>query len=154
MEKILSSTQNEYEMTSQSILSRFWDKVEKTNSCWNWRAGKNSDGYGTFWIGKTVSAHRFAYQLLIGSIPKDKEIDHLCRNRSCVNPVHMEIVTNKINVLRGISSPAENARKTYCKNGHPFNEENTINYKDGRRQCRPCKKEYENNYHRARKMSQ
>lgn len=78
---------------------RFWSYVDKSGACWGWTGPMSSDGYGKFSIGtKKVSAHRFAYQLLVGSIPDGMEIDHSCRNRSCTNPAHLHIATRKQNV--------------------------------------------------------
>lgn len=81
---------------------RFWRHVEKTDGCWNWLAAKTKAGYGQFSIGyaNQVFAHRFAYELMIGPIPKGMEIDHLCFNRGCVKPVHMEVVTREVNIAR------------------------------------------------------
>jgi len=116
---------------------RFWEKVEKTDSCWNWIAATNN-GYGIFKLnGKSVRSHRFSYELYKGKIPKGLTIDHLCRNRKCVNSEHLEAVTQKVNVLRGISIQAINARKIYCINGHKFTPENTMKRKTGR-MCRIC----------------
>ena len=124
------------------IKDRFWEKVKKTKSCWNWTGKtKTTRGYGVLWFGggKTISAHRFSYEIHNGKIPNGLQIDHLCRNRKCVNPEHLEAVTDKVNVLRGIGLSAMNARKTHCKNGHPFNKQNTWHYK-GQRVCRICKR--------------
>ena len=121
-----------------SVEERFWSKVRKGDLCWAWMAGKVK-GYGTFWDGtRTARAHRFAYELLVGPIPDGLDIDHLCRNRGCVNPDHMEVVTNRQNVLRGIGPTAENAVKTHCAHGHPFSPENTHIRPSGRRTCRAC----------------
>lgn len=118
---------------------RFWSKVEKGPSCWNWTALLNPKGYGLAYMnGKLTSAHRVAWKFLRGEIPKFLVIDHLCRNRKCMNPDHMEPVTNKENVLRGIGRTAVNARKTECINGHKFTKENTYVYKTGMRNCRIC----------------
>lgn len=120
-------------------MERFWDKVEKTNSCWTWKANCDSSGYGLFKFNKKmVSAHRFAYKLLKGEIPKGLELDHLCRNIICVNPNHLEPVTHKENMLRGISPTAINAIKTHCIHGHEFNEKNTYISPVGSRACRIC----------------
>lgn len=97
---------------------RFWKKVKKTKKCWNWIAGKRN-GYGNFWNGVfSEPAHRFSYKLLIGDIPEGLVLDHLCRNHSCVNPKHLEIVTQRVNTLRGVGPSAINSKKTHCKNGH------------------------------------
>ena len=112
------------------------------NGCWEWSGKKNDKGYGqlTFTTDKTryVGAHRWMYELLEGPIPKGLVIDHLCRNHSCVNPAHMEVVTNKENLARGFSPSAENYKKTACKHGHAFNTSNTYTDKAGKRHCREC----------------
>lgn len=123
-------------------LRRFWANVEKTKSCWNFKRTFNS-GYGYFYLKrKNVLAHRWIYERMVRKVPKELVLDHLCRNRACVNPDHLEIVSHKENCLRGISMPAQNARKKFCKRGHQFNKENTISSKyrgNPRRQCRVCK---------------
>jgi hypothetical protein len=90
--------------------ARFWAKVEKTDGCWFWRARIIATGYGSFSLdGRKVMAHRFAYELLVGPIPEDLELDHLCRVRHCVNPAHLEPVTHRENILRGMRAAAQQA---------------------------------------------
>lgn len=102
--------------------------------CWWWTACINPDtGYGTFWDGKVLSAHRWAYEHFVGPIPEGLHLDHLCRVRRCVNPAHLEPVTLAENVRRG-----ERATKTHCKNGHEFTPENTIRRNKPGRECRTC----------------
>ena len=119
---------------------RFWSKVEITDDCWLWSGAKNKDGYGSIRIeGKTVSAHRVSYELRFGSIPQGLVIDHVCRVHHCVNPDHLEPVTNEENLRRGIPNPAAlNAVKTHCKHGHEFTPENTYMLPVGGRGCRTC----------------
>ncbi len=136
---------------------RFWSKVVKGTGCWEWQAGK-LQGYGLFNAkGHNVLAHRYAYELTGRLIPSGLQIDHLCRNRSCVRASHLEVVTNKINTLRGISPNAQNARKTACLQGHPFSRANTYIRPDTHhRQCRECKRDTKRRYeqrHRARSDS-
>ena len=97
------------------------------NGCWLWTGHINHNGYGTLWyLGKTTRAHRLSHEVHVGPIPTGLQIDHLCRVRRCVNPAHLETVTSRENVLRGISPTAFNATKSHCKNGHPFTGENLL----------------------------
>lgn len=125
-----------------SDIDRFWAKVDRSGDCWEWLAHRNWGGYGRFWWGGRLGqAHRFAFQLTHGPIPLGLTIDHLCRNRGCVNPAHLEAVSMRENTLRGIGGPANNARKTHCYLGHPLDEANTTIYeRDGKpvRRCRAC----------------
>jgi hypothetical protein len=125
---------------------RFWERVEVGHpaGCWWWRGKINNNGYGVFTIGRrtlnerrTAIAHRFAYESLVALIPDGMQLDHLCRNRICVNPDHLQPVTPLENTLR-----ASAARKRYCKRGHAFTPKNTyIQPSTGRRTCRTCKAE-------------
>lgn len=119
-------------------LVRFWAAVTKTPTCWLWTASTRK-GYGGFRaFGRIVQSHRFAYEHFRGPIPPGLTVDHLCRVKRCVNPDHLEVVTNRVNVLRGIGRSATNARKTQCKYGHAFTRENTWRDARGKRQCRTC----------------
>lgn len=126
--------------------SRFWSKVRKAaaDGCWEWTGAVTQRGYGRFWpTHRTmVRAHRYAYQRLVGPIPEGLTIDHLCRNPSCVNPAHLEPVSNRTNILRSDGLSAKGARQTHCKRGHPFDIANTHIYVGvwGHewRRCRTC----------------
>lgn len=84
------------------LADRFWSKVEKTDGCWNWTGALNGDGYGSFRVGAgTVKAHGFTWELANGPVPAGLELDHVCRNRACVRPDHLEAVTHIVNVHRG-----------------------------------------------------
>lgn len=111
------------------------------NGCWPWRGRKNPKGYGQLAIhGAIEPAHRAVYELLVGPIPPERELDHLCRNRSCVNPAHLEPVSHRENTLRSPTSPtAVNARKTHCIHGHEFTPANTYVQTGGGRGCRACR---------------
>lgn len=121
------------------VIERFLSKINIVDSCWEWTAFVSKNGYGTFWFnGKSCRPHRFIYEYYHGMICPDLVLDHLCRNRKCVNPIHLEQVTQKENVMRGIGLAVINFKKTYCKQGHEFTEENTYVYPHGKRECRIC----------------
>ena len=123
-------------------VERFLAKIEinPDTDCWEWIAGKDKYGYGVFWFGKTMKAHRWSYDYWIGDLDPDLEIDHLCRVRSCQNPDHLEQVTCKVNILRGETRAAENAAKTHCHRGHEFTDANIYIY-NNHRHCRECQRE-------------
>lgn len=124
-------------------IERLMAKVDvNPGGCWEWTASKNRDGYGKFATGRGgwIGAHRAAYQLIVGPIPDGKELDHLCRNRGCVNPDHLEPVEHKVNVRRGALGQTTAARqrgKTHCPQGHEYTPENTRMCRTGR-SCRQC----------------
>lgn len=120
--------------------------------CWIWLFNTDRDGYGkTQRNGVTMRAHRFMFEREFGAIPDGLVLDHLCRITSCVNPEHLEPVTNEENILRGNGRAALNARKTHCDHGHPLAGDNLYIY-DGRRKCRTCSAQRQQEY-RARKRS-
>ncbi len=132
-------------MQRSEVAPRFWAKVKADGTgCWPWQAGLSTSGYGKFWLDckhRAARAHRVAYELVKGPIPRFYTIDHLCRVRRCVNPSHLEAVTNRENVLRGEGHTARNARKTECPQGHEYDEANTYTSSDGERHCRACGRE-------------
>jgi len=126
------------------LSERLREKIRKDpeTGCWEWTAGKSSQGYGVVHSdGKQRLVHRVSWELERGEIPAGLQIDHLCRNRACCNPDHLEPVTGRENVLRSPTAPtAINARKTHCDAGHPLEGANLDSYALGRgvRACREC----------------
>ncbi len=135
--------------------ARFWSKVDQSAGlfgCWPWMASRHPRGYGHFWIGPKVggqqqAAHRVAYELRSGPVPAGLVLDHVCRYPPCVNPAHLEAVSQQVNTLRGVGPTATNAIKTHCKRGHAFTADNLTPQKVrlGWRECRTCR----NARHRA-----
>ncbi len=122
--------------TTKPLHERLWPKVDPSGGCWLWTASKSAGGYGKLGVGgRTVDAHRVVYELLVGPIPADRELDHLCRVRNCVNPMHLEAVTRRENVRRSWTPELlqqRRAAQTHCKHGHEWTPENTCNSGRGR----------------------
>jgi hypothetical protein len=141
-----------------SLEQRFWPKVDKSgpNGCWVWTAFEYGKGYGGINIGggRIDYAHRVAYRLVVGPIPDDLQLDHLCRNRRCVNPEHLEPVTTRVNLLRGEGPTGQRARQTHCKYGHPFDEQNTRRHsRYGTRVCKRCDADHQARLRATRKVA-
>lgn len=117
---------------------RFQARIDKRpDGCWHWTGSLGSDGYGRLSVdGKNLLAHRLSYEFSVGPIPDGLVIDHLCRNRACVNPGHLEPVTHQTNILRGAGEAAIHASKTHCVNGHDLAD--AYRTPKGHRRCRTC----------------
>ncbi len=128
-------------------LERFYERhePEPMSGCWIWTGLRHKQGYGRLYVRGMQLAHRLAYEHFVGAIPDDKEIDHTCRNTSCVNPAHLEPVPHHTNLMRGESFSAVNAKKTHCRQGHAYD----LFYSNGKRWCSVCKREWYTRYQSA-----
>jgi hypothetical protein len=138
-------------------LGRYEDKIEAEPNCgcWLWVGARLPNGYGSVRIsGRTVYAHRASYEHWRGAIPDGLQIDHLCRVRNCVNPSHLEAVTQRENMMRGEGRAAQRARWLLCPRGHEL----SVRIRPrGRRLCLVCVKDYQRRYmisYRSRKEPQ
>ena len=143
----------------------FWSKFDRTGPdvlglgpCWNWQgAVQKHNGYGrlttrsyTKGQKRSFAAHRLAYELVNGPVPEGLQLDHLCRNRICGNPTHLEPVTMRENLMRGETLAAQLSSQTACKHGHEFTPENTYRRRDGSRNCKTCVRAASLRYHHRR----
>ena len=142
-------------MRKQSTTERFWVKVSADASgCWIWTGAKHRLGYGEFAVGskrdgtqRMAAAHRWSWEFYNGPVPNGLELDHLCRNRACVRPDHLEAVTHRENCRRGLKG----VLTTHCPQGHEYDEANTYVYR-GQRNCRACNRETVRRSYAARKQ--
>lgn len=152
-----------------ALAERLARRADKTDTCWTWTGETNGRGYGTLKVnGRRTLAHRASYEAHVGPIPEGLVLDHTCHDRnctaggacphrSCINPAHLEPVTNTVNILRGVGVGAVNAQKTHCVRGHEFTPENILrqppNWPDGpdRRGCRTCRREQNREAMRTRR---
>lgn len=133
----------------RTVSERFWSHISKgdgPDACWLWTSAL-TNGYGRISIeGRSVGAHRWSYEQLVGPIPDGLQLDHLCRVRNCVNPAHLEPVTGRENCRRGVIAEFNKARaaeRTACPQGHEFTEENTyLPAAGGGRKCRICQRRW------------
>lgn len=115
-------------------------RVKKTDNCWVWDGYISKYGYGRVKVNyKFKHVHRAVYEMLVSPIQDGLVLDHLCRNRACCNPSHLEPVTVKENILRGIGLASINSKKTCCKYGHPYDADNTYILKN-KRYCKICER--------------
>jgi hypothetical protein len=139
----------------------FWRLVDKSgpDGCWLWLGKHDRNGYGQVSVGRTTTtAHRHAYVLLVGPIPEGLVLDHTCKIRDCVNPAHLDPVTQRENLMRSPTTfQAVNAAKTHCIHGHLFDDANTYRWQrpDGtwKRTCRMCAIERSRAYYQRRQMA-
>ena len=120
-----------------TLEQRLYSKSEEDETgCWVWQAAK-SKGYGSFWFdGQMRGAHRVSYEFMVGSIPPDLTLDHLCRNPMCINPYHLDPVPQSVNASRGLH--AKGPRKSTCIRGHLYTNDNVYVRPSGQRECLTC----------------
>ena len=140
---------SKYDWENVKTMPRFLKFIspEPNTGCWLWSGCLDVNGYGRFSVGSmkdgtraTRFAHRVAYELFVGEISRGLALDHLCRVPGCVNPYHLEPVTDRVNILRGKGPAAENAKKGHCEHGHAFTPENTVFSTQRGRQRRHCRR--------------
>ncbi len=118
-------------------------KLPGESNCWEWVGARADDGYGqASWKGRRRAAHRVVYELVVGPIPAGTVVHHKCNNKNCVRPDHLEAMTQRDNTLSSAGPAGQNARKTHCPRGHPYDGVNTRISVDGQRYCRTCRREY------------
>ena len=129
-------------LAPRPVKDRIFDGVsmEPTSGCWLWTKYCNRLGYGMFDVpGRGMNpVYRISYEIFKGAIPAKFDIDHLCRNTGCVNPDHLEAVSHRENILRGIGPTAINALKTHCLKGHPLTPDNLRPSLRNERACKEC----------------
>jgi hypothetical protein len=136
--------------------NRIWSRIAETpDGCWEWQGSRNTLGYGRVHIkeltGRTmVFAHRLVYEILVHDIPDGLEIDHLCKNKACCNPDHLDPVTCAVNLSRSPTASTLAAQATHCPSGHPYDGENLWVW-NGIRLCRTCKREQWRMWHTRRR---
>lgn len=131
-------------------LMRYVDRADHPDTCWEWVGGVSTQGYGRLGDGY---AHRISYEVMVGPIPDGLELDHLCRNRRCINPNHLEVVTAAENTRRGMSPSMVVRRNRTCSHGHTLSGGNLYIRKSGGWQCRTCKRLRMRTYSRQKRAA-
>lgn len=133
---------------------RFEARIDRSGDCWLWTGHTRPNGYGCFRVGrKQTSVHRFAYEEFVGPIPEGMHVDHLCRVRSCANPLHLELVSPRENVLRGEAPTVQLFRDDVCKQGHALVGDNVYVWdkRPTQRICKTCRNQRSVEYQRQRR---
>lgn len=138
----------------RSDAERFAAWTQLTDGCHLWTGTISENGYGRFTVNRRfVQAHRWAYEQVHGPIPPGLQLDHLCRNRACVNVAHLEAVTGRVNTLRGATRAARNLAKTHCPLGHAYDAVNTYTDRNGGRSCKECKRRQTRAYKQRKRLA-
>jgi hypothetical protein len=155
MKKKVAATIKDFtpDLFGEGILKKFESKYVITAAgCWEWQGKLSKFGYGNFYIrGKTFRAHRYSYSAFVEPVPSDLVVDHLCKNKCCVNPSHLESVTQYENIIRGNSVVVQYIGTDKCINGHVYTPDNTAMRKDTKfnvRKCLTCRRDYSREYQR------
>jgi len=151
----LSKTTGSRGFSTFTIGERLNKYISKNdNGCWIWNGVRQKSGHGRICINyKQMGTHRLVYEIYKGKIPEGLVLDHLCKTPSCVNPEHLEPVTQRINLLRGDTVSAKNSIKTHCKNGHEFIGENLRINNRGERCCKICHRNSDNESRKRKKLN-
>lgn len=149
---LMSLKGKDYLNVQNRLLSKI---VKELFGCWRWTGAIGKHGYGNFGLraGKTLRAHRAVYEFYRGPIPDSRSLDHLCHNTWCVNPDHLEPISQRENVMRSTNFCATNAAKTACKHGHLFTPENTsliVDRQGTHRRCKRCHTAQQMDYQRRK----
>jgi hypothetical protein len=154
MVQLQLSNVKELTLPIETLKARLLRQSIDSNGCRVWLGGKGSTGYGYIKIDHSQRlVHRVAYEVYKGAIPEGYQIDHLCKNTSCINPQHLEAVTQRENILRSNSFAAINSKKTECINGHSLIGDNVYIKPNGARNCKECRKITRREYYKTKELN-